>query len=279
MSLLVQPRATRSARSSGAASWLRGIFGQSGSGPRYSVRIPDAELRRIGLLSQGHPDTSYTREEFRLIKRHIQSRTRVGASAQGRDPNTILVTSARPGEGKTFVALNLALSLAIERDVGVTLVDGDVSGRDLSRRFNLTSGRGLLDLLSGSAQLGDIVKDTNLGNLTFVPAGAQRPDAVELLSSDRMSRLLSELAGRSANGVVVIDSGAVLSGSPAVALSAHAGQIVFVLSSNETHRTEIEESLTILDSAAGPLEDANIGLVLNKTDSSQSPARYSADRN
>lgn len=278
MSLIVRPHAVRSIERPGAVTWFRGLFDPNRRGPRYSVKIPDTELRRIGHVSFGQPDTSYTREEFRLIKRHIQSRIRSGSPAQGRDPSVVLVTSARPGEGKSFVALNLALSLAIERDIGVTLVDGDVQGRDLSQRFNQSSGRGLLDLLGGSAQVNDIARDTNLGNLEFVPAGSHRADAAELLSSGRMANLMSELARRSSNHVVVVDSGAVLSGSPAIALAANAGQIAFVVSSNETLRAEIEESLTILDNAAGPLEDANIGLILNKTDSSQSPARYSAGR-
>jgi Mrp family chromosome partitioning ATPase len=188
-----------------------------------------------------------------------------------------LVTSARPGEGKSFVALNLALSLAIDREISVTLVDGDSSGRGLSQKLGLSSTTGLLDALDReSADSGPVVQATNLTNLDFMPAGRGRTDGAELLSGARMERVLDSLLSRSANHVVVLDSGGLLSDSSPIALARYSGQVVFVIACRQTGRSVVDEGLTLLDGHVGPLESANLGLVLNKINPAQSSARYSA---
>jgi Mrp family chromosome partitioning ATPase len=235
-------------------------------------------MRRIGHVSPGPPDALFTREEFRVIKRPILAKIRGGNQPAGRDPRVILVTSAARGEGKSFVAQNLALSIAIERGVSVTLIDGDVVTRGLTRRFNLSTATGLLDALHDERlDVGQIQQGTNIDNFKIIPAGGARSDAAELISGDGMTQLLGNLARRSNNQVIIMDSGAILSGSLPTALASHAGQIMFVIASNETRRADIEESLTLLDTSIGSLEDANVGLVLNKISPAQSTARYSGN--
>jgi Mrp family chromosome partitioning ATPase len=190
----------------------------------------------------------------------------------------VVVTSARPGEGKTFVALNLALSLAIDREIGVTLVDGDAIGRGLTQKLSLGPSAGLLDVLDrDSGDISSVVQDTNVGNLGIIPAGRARSDGSELLSGARMQRVLSSLVARTPNHVVVLDTGSLLSGSSPVVLSSYSGQAVFVVACGETGRSLVDESLTLLDAHIGPLESANLGLVLNKISPAQSAARYSAN--
>lgn len=259
-------------------SWLRRLLGQSRDRPLNSIRITDVDLKRIGHLAPVPTDAPYAREEFRLIKRRLLNNIRDGSKPQGRDPRVVIVTSACPGDGKTFIASNLAMSLAIDRGVGVTLIDGDVTSQGATRRFNLFHERGLLDALDESLPIIDVLQDTNLPNLDFVPAGAPRTDAAELLSGERMSTYIADVLARSDNQLVVLDSGGLLTGSIPVSLAAYAGQIIFVVASNETRRTLIEESLTLLDSTIGPLEDANLGIVLNKINPAQSAARYSTNR-
>jgi Mrp family chromosome partitioning ATPase len=246
--------------------------------PEFSVRISDTDLRRSGHISPGPPEAVQTREEFRAIKKHIISNIAGGNEAGGRDRRVVVVTSARPGEGKTFVALNLALSLAIDREIGVTLVDGDAIGRGLTQKLSLGPSAGLLDVLDrDSGDISSVVQDTNVGNLGIIPAGRARSDGSELLSGARMQRVLSSLVARTPNHVVVLDTGSLLSGSSPVVLSSYSGQAVFVVACGETGRSLVDESLTLLDAHIGPLEFANLGLVLNKISPAQSAARYSAN--
>ncbi len=146
------------------------------------------------------------------------------------------MTSSGPGEGKTFNALNLALSLTLDRECAVTLVDGDLTGRGLSNRFDLGGARGLLEVLEGDSDLGSAVQSTNVSNLEVIPTGRPRADGVELLSSTRMGQLLDSLVHGGSNNLVIIDSGSMLSGSLPAVLASYAGQIVFVIAANETRQ-------------------------------------------
>jgi len=245
------------------------LVGRPVEGPQYAVRIPEIDLRRSGHITTGTAESAQTREEFRAIKRNVVANL---ANASGaRDPRVILVTSTRPGEGKTFVALNLALSLTVDRDMSVTLIDADPIDHGLSRRLGITEERGLFDGLGQGTTEG---QSTNVSNLTVIPAGRSRSDAPELLSSERMGRLLESLTN-SGSSLVILDSSALLSGSSAAALSGFAGQTLFVIGCRETGRQLVDEALTLLDSQIGPLESANIGLVLNKISPDQSAARFS----
>ena len=258
------------------ARWFRGTVKEL-SDQKFSVTIPDAELMRIGHIAPSQANVMFTREEFRIIKRRLLAPIREGKSPDGRSARVILVTSARPSEGKTFLATNLALSLAMEPGMNVVLVDGDIGEATLTQRSNLVSATGLMDaLVDETVNLSDLVWDTNVPNLGIVCAGPNRPNAVEYLGSERMKQVIENLLRRSNDQVIVIDSSAVLSTSIAVALAMHAGQVLFVVARNETRRSEIEDSLNVLDDVIGPLEDANIGLVLNKISPAQSVARYSA---
>ncbi len=263
---------TLTTRPSLPARWLGGLLGRPAEMPQFAVRIPEIELRRSGHVAAASADAVHVREEFRAIKKHVIANVTAGAGAQGRDPRIVLVTSARPGEGKTFCALNLALSLAIDRAMDVTLIDGDVVGHGLTRKLGL-EGSGLLDALDRGGS--DVVQSSNISNLSIIGAGRSRPDAAELLSSDRMSHLLDSFVSRSSNSMVVLDSAGVLSGSSAAILATQAGQTVFIAACNETPRSVVDEGLTLLDSHIGPLETANVGLVLNKIHPGQSAARYS----
>lgn len=254
------------------ARWFGSLIGRPVDVPQFAVRIPEIELRRSGHVAAASADAVHVREEFRAIKKHVLANVSSGEGTGRSDPRIVLVTSARPGEGKTFSALNLALSLAIDRDMQVTLIDGDAAGRGLSRKLGLEGG-GLLDALD---RLGsDVIQTSNISNLSIIGAGRSRADAAELLASDRMGQLLHSFLS-SSNAMVVLDSAAVLSGSSASILATHAGQTCFVVACNETPRSVVDEGLTLLDSHIGPLETANVGLILNKIHPGQSAARYSA---
>jgi MinD-like ATPase involved in chromosome partitioning or flagellar assembly len=234
------------------------------------------EVKRVGAVRTPHFDESRTREEFRVIKRHMMSRIHAGQGGAGNDPRTILITSAGPGEGKTTVTLGLAMSFMFERDCRVILIDADMRSPGLSRRMKLSDELGLLDFLENDdLRMADIVYPTSVKGVYAVPAGRPRITAPELIAGDRMRALLERMHEGDEQRIVIIDSGSVLSCSETISLASHAGQILFVAAKGQTKRVDMDEGLGILHRQAGPLDETRVALVFNKTDQSQSPVRYS----
>ncbi len=234
------------------------------------------ELKRVGAVRTPHFDESRTREEFRVIKRHMLSRMRSMPAHPTSDPRTVLITSASPGEGKTTVALGLAMTFMFERDCRVILIDADMRSPDLSRRMNLADELGLLDYLEDDAlTVADIVYPTSVQGVYAVPSGRPRVDAPELIANERMTAFLAFMHEGQEERIVVIDSGSLLSCSETVSLAAHAGQILMVTAKGQTKRVDVEEALGILHRQAGMVDETRVALVFNKTDLSQSPVRYS----
>ncbi|MDB5453984.1 MAG: putative exopolysaccharide biosynthesis protein [Caulobacteraceae bacterium] len=237
--------------------------------------LATGDRKRVGAVRTPHFDESRTREEFRVVKRHMMSRIDADPGASGRNPRTILITSASPREGKTTVTLGLAMSFLFERDCSVVLLDADMRNPELSRRMKLADEPGLLDYLDTTElQLADIVYPTSVEGVYAVPAGSPRIDAPELLASDRMRMLLDRLLGDDHRRIIIMDSGSILSCSETISLAAHAGQILFITAKAQTKRTDVDEGLGILHRQAGPIDDGRVALVFNKTDQSQSPVRY-----
>ena len=234
------------------------------------------EVKRIGAVRTPHFDESRTREEFRVIKRHMIARIQAGPTAPGNDPRTILITSASPREGKTTITLGVAMSFMFERDCRVILIDADMRSPELSRRMKLSDELGLLDYLENDElKLADILYPTSVKGVYAVPAGRPRITAPELIASDRMRNMLERMHEGPEQRIVIMDSGSVLSCSETISLATHAGQILFVAAKGLTKRVDLDEGLGILHRQAGPLDEARVALVFNKTDQSQSPVRYS----
>jgi Mrp family chromosome partitioning ATPase len=237
----------------------------------------EGQFERIGAVDAPRHDEARTREEFRVLKRHLIARIRAGA--RGLDRRVILVTSASPGEGKTTVTLGLATSFMFERDCRVVLIDADLRTSELTRRMKLSRELGLLDYLDHEGlDLADVLYRTSTPGIYAVPAGQPRVTAPELLSSPRMGHFLHELRVSDEQRIAIMDSSSVLSCSETVALAGHAGQILFVTAKGESRRQEVDEGMGILHRGAGPLDETRIALVLNKADRGQSPVRYAARR-
>ena len=234
------------------------------------------QVKRVGAVRTPHFDESRTREEFRVIKRHMLSRIQAHRGDNDNDPRTILITSASPQEGKTTMTLGLAMSFMFERDCRVILIDADMRSPELSRRMKLADELGLLDYLENEElMLADILYPTSVQGVYAVPAGRPRINAPELIASERMRAMLERMHEGSEQRVVIIDSGSVLACSETISLATHAGQILFVTAKGQTKRVDIDEGLGILHRQAGPIDEGRVALVFNKTDQSQSPVRYS----
>ena len=228
-----------------------------------------ADLRAQGRLAE-EGLAHRTEEEFRRIKWPLLNTISGSGGSTAAANNLILVTSAVPGEGKTFTALNLALSLAREPDIEVLLVDGDVAQPSLSASLGITSRPGVTDVLADPAlDFASIICPTSIDRLFVAPAGARRDNSPELFASARMAALMEDLARRVAPGVVVFDSPPVLATNEAQVLSRYVGQIVMVVRADVTEQRVVTEALGLLD------RTKPVSAVLNKVESSLISRYYS----
>ena len=221
----------------------RGSF--SAEGGRIELNFPalraDGRLVAEGLAKQ-------TEDEFRRVKWPLLNAILGREGVAPAKNNIVLVTSAIPGEGKTFSALNLALSIAREPDLQVLLVDGDVAQPALSTSLGLAARPGLTDLIADEGRSGrDFVCATSVDRLWVLPAGSRRDNSPELLSSDRMQRVMDDLAGRLSPGVVIFDSPPILATNEAQVLSRYAGQVLMVVRADFTEQRVVKEALGLLE--------------------------------
>lgn len=229
-----------------------------GGGRQISI-----DLERLASLGFLAPDAekSQIAEEFRVVKRPLITNVQAGDALE-KHRNLIMVTSSMPGEGKSFCALNLALSIAMERDITVMLVDADVAKPSVLNNLGLRAEAGLMDLLlDRSLQVGDVLLKTNIEKFSILPAGRRHKHATELLASDGMARLLNEIATRYPDRIVIFDSPPLLVTSEARELAAHMGQIVMVVEAGRTSQDAVNEALSYLQVCD------IVNLLMNKTES------------
>ncbi|HUW54245.1 MAG TPA: AAA family ATPase [Rhodanobacter sp.] len=215
-------------------------------------------LERMGLLSADSEANARLTDELRRIKRPLMDNAigkggRVLAHAK-----RIVVTSAVPGEGKSFTAVNLALSLARERDFEVLLVDGDIPKFDITRVLGLEGRPGLMDVLADEQrQPAEVIVRTDVPNLMVVPVGMRQSLTAELFGSLRMEYVLEEFGGRNLRRLVVFDSSPLLATSESQTLVSHMGQVVMVVAADRTRQQVVNSALQSLN---GP---QYVGLMLN----------------
>jgi protein-tyrosine kinase len=222
------------------------------------LEIDSAMLARAGIFT---PESTVNRttEEFRLIKRAVLARADLARADGAPNADLVMVTSTREGEGKTFVALNLAFSLAAEQDRSVMLVDADPAKSSVAQCLGIEVEHGLTDLLrDGGASLSDVVIPTSIRGLSIVPAGERDPLGAELFASDRMGGLLQTFCRAAPDSIVILDAPPVLATSEPSSLARHVDQAVLVVEADRTSRAAITEALNLI--AICP----HIGLVLNR---------------
>jgi exopolysaccharide/PEP-CTERM locus tyrosine autokinase len=164
-----------------------------------------------------------------------------------------------PGDGKTFNCINLALSMATERDKSVVLVDADVAKPHISSLFGLEKEPGLIDLLTDSSRdPKEFLLRTNVPGLRLLPAGRHDEHATELLASRRMAAVVESLSKTFPDRLVIFDSPPLMVTSEARVLASAMGQIVLVIRSGVTPQKSLIASLDSLD------HDKAISIVLNQ---------------
>lgn len=229
-----------------------------------TVELSLDRASEIGL----YPPTairSLVESEHRRVKRPLLARLTGRGATQVEFGERILVTSALENEGKTFTAFNLALSLAQERDWEVVLVDGDTVRQSLTRFMKMEERKGLLDVLaSPTIALKDVLFQTSIPHLLFIPSGQRVSNAPELLSGNRMGEVLDLLTQHS-NRILVFDAPPLLGAPEPSALAEFVGQILFVVKAASTQRQAVADALQLLDKSKA------INFVLNQVRHTSGP--------
>jgi receptor protein-tyrosine kinase len=212
-----------------------------------TVTLDIEQLREAGYLV---PDQvrSEMAEQFRHLKRPLLKNARAEAGAQDHRGSQIMITSAMPGEGKTFCSINLAMSMAMEIDTAVILVDADVVRPSVFARLGINARPiGLLDLLnSEELMLEDALVATNVPKLTLLAAGVRSERSTELLASAGMDRLLARLAKEYADHIVIFDAPPLLLTTESSVLASKVGQVVVIVEASKTPRDSIRRAFAAL---------------------------------
>jgi capsular exopolysaccharide synthesis family protein len=215
-----------------------------------TVEIPPHVLQRHRVTSV-NPDT--TADAFRML------RTQVLMQMRQHGWQTLAITSPNKGAGKSTVALNLAISFAMELDYTALLVDADLRDPDVRHMLELEPGPGLADYLMGKAAIEDLLIHPNIGNLVVLPGGAPITYSSELMRSPMMADMIRELRSRYRDRLIVFDVPPILSGADTLALSSLMDATLLLVEECKSRKEDIERSFELL-------RGSNlIGIVLNKS--------------
>jgi protein-tyrosine kinase len=246
---------------------------RSRSDPDAGGSSKRVEIDLDRLMSMGYLTPSNSRSqianEFRIIKRPLLTNINGQPAAPIDRANLVMVTSSLPGEGKTFVSVNLAISISMELDCQVLLVDADVSRPAVLQRLGLPPTPGLLDMLTDpSLKMPDAMLRTNIDRLSILPAGSANAQATELLASDGMSALLEQMASRYSDRVIVFDAPPLLPSTESRVLATRMGQVVVVVEADRTSHATVAEAMATLEACPVVLP------LLNKSSRSDAGTYY-----
>jgi protein-tyrosine kinase len=222
-----------------------------------AVAIDRAMLAEKGLLVPGAPISALV-EELRQVKRQLLQTARLVKKQDGDRSRTVLVCSARPNDGKTYCAVNLAIAMAAERDVEVLLIDADFAKPDVMKRLGLNDGPGLLDALADpNVDIEACVVATDIPQLSLLPAGTKSNNDTELVASRRTGEVIAALLAADPKRLLIFDSPPALAATPASVLANHAGQVMLVVRADRTTEGDLREAVALLEGCE------HIQLVLN----------------
>lgn len=225
---------------------------------RQSVAVDYDALAAEGIPFEDEDDVSLLRNEMRRIKWPVLANAFGEQGASLPRGHIVMVTSAVAGEGKTFTSVNLALSIAAEKDFGVLLVDADVAKPHVSNLFGVEQMPGVIDYLAGEISgIEDIVVGTDVPRLSLISAGRSDPHASELIASKRMTSLVNELDALFPDTVILFDTPPILQTNESQVLSKVAGQVLLVVAANQTPQEAVVEAVSLLRS------DGAVNVVFN----------------
>jgi protein-tyrosine kinase len=223
-----------------------------------TFQLDKKDLESRGFLI-GNGTIKSIKYEFRQIKRKLLNNAFGPGSKTLHNSNLIMVSSSKPNEGKTFISINLALSIALEQDKTVLLIDADVLRPSINRELGFGEVPGLIDYLLGDKDdISEVMYSTNIDKLKVIPAGEPHHLSNELLASDRMESFAKELAERYPDRIVIFDCPPLIGVSETLVLANLMGQAIVVVEESKTLLADIQKATENLN------EDLALGLVLNK---------------
>lgn len=241
---------------------------QSAGSDEGELVIDLEQLENNGFVTLRNKRTLIN-EEYRSIKRKLLNNAFGAISKTIKHSNLILVSSSKPNEGKTFTAVNLALSIALEQDKTVLLVDSDVLKPSVSKTLNIGNNVGLIEYLLGEEEdVASIIYRTNIERLRVIPAGLPHHLSNELLSSDKMMRLISEFATRYPDRIVVFDAPPLLGVNETAVMAEQCGQGVVVVEEHKSKIADVQKAVDLLP------EEMAVGFVMNKVTSENETQNY-----
>lgn len=233
-----------------------------------SILLDMGQLRSTGMLAPVDEERRVA-AEYRHLKRPVVSRA-VAGSARGDDSSAvIMVASALSGDGKTFTAFNLALSMSLERDTSVLLIDADLPKPHISGVLGLAGAKGFLDAMADPGlPVESLVHDTDRPKFQVLPAGSGSDAATEMLASQRLGDVIAELRGNDPRRIIVLDTPPLLLTTEARELGNVAGQILLVVRATATPRQAVMSALAMIGNRE------RVSFVLNDVDANPGDGSY-----
>jgi exopolysaccharide/PEP-CTERM locus tyrosine autokinase len=217
----------------------------------WKGKVSDRSKLSSYLVSYLEP-RSLAAEQFKRL------RTKILRNLKEKTANTVLVTSAIKGEGKTNTVLNLAISIAQGMKETVLVVDTDFRKAGVHEHLGISADHGLVDYLRGEADLGDLLVKTEIPKLTLLPSGKAPNNPSDLLASDRMAEMLQEVRNRYENRYIVLDSSPVNVFADTAILAPLVDGVLLVVKDGATPRDFVLRAI-------GQLEQSNVlGICLNQ---------------
>ncbi len=217
---------------------------------RHSERFAkiDRDMLRAGSFIDPEGPVSGLSEEFRIVKRQLLLSARGGKGYDAIEHGErILVCSAHPNEGKTYCSINLALSMASEKDNRVLLIDADFAKPSILSTLGIEHGPGLMDALADrDCDAESYVIQTDIDGLSVLPAGAQTNQDTEYLAASRTAEIIDQLTRNDPNRIIIFDSPPALAASPASVLALHVGQCLMVVNADVTTDSALRDALSLL---------------------------------
>jgi protein-tyrosine kinase len=224
------------------------------------VTIDRERLAAHNFIVPDGPVTGLS-EEFRIVKRQLLLAARGG---KGFDAvphgERILVCSANPNEGKTYCAINLALSMASEKDNRVLLVDADFAKPSVLSTLGIETQPGFMDALADpKCDAESLILQTDIDGLSILPAGSQTNQDTEYLAAARTAEIIDDLTRNDPSRIIIFDSPPALAASPASVLALHVGQTLMVVHADVTTDSALRDALSLLSGCE------HVQLLLNRT--------------
>jgi len=223
-----------------------------------TIEVDPEILKKNRVIA--YSSETYDRDAFRLLRTQVLQRMR------SHDWNALAVTSAQPGEGKSLVAVNLAIALAMDVNQTVLLVDLDIRRPSIHKYFDYEPDKGISDFLLYDTPLQDILVNPGIKRMVILPGREPLFNSSEMLSSPKMVALVEELKTRYPSRIIIFDLPPLLATDDALAFSPYVDSILLVAEEGKTSREDLKQVKNILK------ESNIIGTVLNKAEiSSRDP--------